>query len=51
MTQKRKKVSALEEKNERIEEMVRNLRKKHDDRHTSIQYRLWSEMIDIGTHR
>ena len=48
---KRKKVSALEEKNKRIEEMVRNLRKKHNDRYTSIQYRLWSEMIDIGTHR
>lgn len=48
---KRKKVSALEEKNERIEEMVGNLRKKHDSRYTSIQYRLWAEMIDIGTHR
>ena len=48
---KRKKVSALEEKNERIEEVVRSLRKKHNDQYTSIQYRLWSEMIDIGTHR
>lgn len=48
---KRRKASVLEEKNERIEDIVQSLRKKHDGRYTSIQYRLWAEMIDIGTHR
>ena len=48
---KRKKISALEEKNERVQETVQKLRKKHNDRYTTIQYRLWSEMIDVGTHK
>ena len=39
--EKRRKVSALEEKNERIEEIVRNLCKKHN----------WAELTHIGTHR
>ena len=33
-------MSALEENNEQIEEIVRNLRKKHDNHYTSMQYRL-----------
>ena len=48
---KRKRMSAMEEKNERIEDVVKSLRKKHEDCYTSIQYRLWAEMMDIGTHR
>jgi len=48
---KRKRISAMEEKNERIEDLVKSLRKKHEDRYTSIQYGLWAEMMDIGTHR
>ena len=48
---KQKKLSALEEKNERIEDIIRDLRKKHSDLYTAIQYRLWAEMVDIGTHR
>ena len=27
------------------------LREKHGDHYTTIQYRLWAEMVDIGTHR
>lgn len=48
---RRKKMSALEEKNERIEDIIRTLSKKHDDHYTPIQYRLWAEMVEIGTHR
>ncbi len=48
---KKKKVSALEEKNERVEEIVANLRQKHGTQFTSIQYRLWAEMVDVGTHK
>ena len=48
---KRKKVSALDEKNNRVEEIVTNLREKHGSLYTSIQYRLWAEMVDVGTHK
>ena len=45
---KKKKMSALEEKNERIEDFIRKLHDKHKDK---IQYRLWAEMLDVGTHK
>ena len=48
---KKRKMSALEEKNDRIEDIVRSLREKHGDHYTAIQYRLWAEMTDIGMHR
>ena len=44
---KRRKVSLLEEKNNRFEKLVSTLREKF----STIQYRLWAEMIDVGTHR
>jgi hypothetical protein len=50
---KRKKqaVSALERKNERIEDIVRRLQGQHKDRFSKVQYRLWAEMVDVGTYR
>ena len=47
---RRKKVSALDEKRERIEGLKTKLRAKHSTAYTPIQYTLWAEMIDVGTH-
>lgn len=48
---KKRKLSALDEKNNRVEDIVGTLREKHGAHYTTIQYRLWAEMVDIGTHR
>lgn len=48
---KKRKTSALEEKNDRVEEIFAKLRKKHDTKYTTLQYRLWAEMVDVGTHK
>ena len=48
---KKQKLSAMEERNERIENNVSSLREKHGDKFTLIQYRMWSELIDNGKHR
>ena len=48
---KKRKLSALEEKTNRIEDIVCTLREKHGDHYTTIQYHLWAEMVDTGTHR
>ena len=48
---RRKRVSVLEAKNNRVEEVVTNLRQKHGTRYTTVQYRLWAEMVDVGTHK
>ena len=47
----KKKLSALEEKSNRVERQIYTLKKRHGDEYNSIQYRLWAEMLDIGTHR
>jgi len=41
----------LDAKNNRVEEVVTNLRQKHGTRYTTVQYRLWAEMVDVGTHK
>ena len=48
---KKRKLSAPEEKSERVEKISASLRSKHADRFTTIQLRLWAEMVDVGTHR
>ena len=48
---KRKKLSALEEKNAHIEEFIVQLKDKHKDSFNRIKYRLWAEMLDVGTHK
>ena len=51
LPQKKKKTSAIEEKKQRVQELIRLTQDKHGDKFTKIQYRLWAEMIDIGTHK
>lgn len=51
LQRKKRKLSAFEEKASRVEDIVGTLRARHGDRYTTIQYRLWAEMVDIGTHR
>ena len=48
---KKKKTSALQEKKSRIEEYIEQLKDKHQDKYSRIQYRLWAEMVDVGTHK
>ena len=48
---KKQKLSAMEERNGRIENNISSLREKHGDKFTMIQYRMWSELIDNGKHR
>lgn len=48
---KKKKMSAIEEKNQRVQELIRSIQDKHGEKFTKIQYRLWAEMIDVGTHK
>ena len=51
VTMSTKKLSALEEKANRVAQIVHTLWEKHGTLFNSIQYRLWAEMVDIGTHR
>ena len=46
---KKKKLSALEDKNNRVEGLVETLKKKHQEKFTTMQYRLWAEVLDGGT--
>lgn len=48
---KKRKKSALEEKNDRVEEIFAKLRKKHGTKCSTLQYRYWAEMVDVGTHK
>ena len=45
------KKSALEERKERVEEVKSELREKHGDSYTPLQYTLWAEMVGVGTHK
>ena len=46
---KKRKLSALDKKTTELK-TVCTLREKHGDHYTTIQCRLWAEMVDIGTH-
>ena len=46
---KKNKLSALEEKQNRVETLVDKLRKKHCENFTTLQLRLWAEVLDGGT--
>ena len=50
-TSKRKKLSYMDEKTKRIGNLVTTLKTKHGNQFTTIQYRLWAEMLDVGTYR
>ena len=47
---KKKKKTLLEEKQDRIDEIVDNLREKHKTQYTSLQYRVWAETVVAGQH-
>jgi len=48
---KKKRKSALEERKEHVEEVKSELREKHGDSYTPLQYTLWAEMVCVGTHK
>ena len=43
---KKKKISALEDKQNRVEGLTETLKKKHPDKFNTMQYRLWAEVLD-----
>lgn len=48
-SKKKKTLSALEKKNERVESLVEKLRKKHNGKFTTLQLRLWAEVVHGGS--
>ena len=46
---KKRKTSALEKKNERVESIIETLRDKHGGKFTTLQMRLWAEVLDGGS--
>ncbi len=48
---KKKKLTKYEEKLERVDELVDELKSKHGATYTNIQYRVWAETMDTGRHR
>ena len=47
---KRKKLSKYEQKLERVDQLVDDLKLKHGPTYNNIQYRVWAETIDAGRH-
>lgn len=47
---KPRKGSAVEDKRERVEGIKAELCEKHGSSYTPLQYSLWAEMVDVGTH-
>ena len=47
---KKRKTSAAMPKDERVNLLISSLRSIHGEKYNALQYRLWAEMIDIGTH-
>jgi len=49
-TKTHKNISATEEKKRRVEDVKQKLVDKHGGEYSTMQYRLWAEMVAIGTH-
>jgi len=47
---KKRKLSKYEQKLERVDELVDELKSKHGTTYTNIKYRVWAETIDAGHH-
>ena len=47
---KKKRISALDEKAERIQSLADKLQVKHGDTFNRIQYKLWAEALDVKKH-
>ena len=48
---RKKRHTAIDERNERIEDFVCQLRDRHGSKYNQLQYRLWAEMLDVKTHK
>ena len=48
---KKKKQSFTEEREERMTEIIANLRERHGSKYSTLQYRLWAEMFINDTHK
>ena len=48
---KKKKLSAMEERKERVEEIKSKLCEMHGTSFSPLQYTLWAEMVAVGTHK
>ena len=49
-TEKRRKVSVLDERRERVQNLFDELKEKHGSAYSAPQYRLWAEAICSGAH-
>ena len=49
-SKQRKRKSRQEEKLERIDDLIDQLKEKHDTTYNAMQYRIWAETIDSGRH-
>ena len=49
-TKKRQKVSVLDERHERVQNLFDELKEKHGSAYSAPQYRLWAEAICSGAH-
>ena len=45
-----RKMSRMEEKRATVEEYKRQLKEKHGNDYTGFQYKLWAEMVAVGSH-
>ena len=45
-----RKMSRMEEKRATVEEYERQLKEKHGNDYTGFQYKLWAEMVAVGSH-
>jgi hypothetical protein len=43
-------VNSLEAKSDRVDAIAKDLKEKHGDKYTQIQYKLWAEVIDTKKH-
>lgn len=38
-------------KRKKRDELVHQVREKHEDHYNGVQYRLWAEMLDVNTYK
>lgn len=47
---KKRKLSAYDSKVQRVDSLANELRQKHSNKYTKIQYKLWAEALDVNRH-
>ena len=50
MQKKKKKISALDEKADQVQNLADKLQAKHGDTFSRIQYKLWAVALDVKKH-